>query len=160
GFKLYFVAGAVKDWNGASESWSYCFAHVERPERFKVTVTPFGTPSVTKTTDKEEYIRFQGRLTDLVNTWKIDSPKALEALKEAFAQRGVPFFENAELSLYPYYQPSQLADQSLLSLSPKLAQSALKPLWIAEAKGVRLAVDATSGALIPFDKQAIQQEGR
>lgn len=160
GFKLYFVSGAVKDWNATSESWSYLFAHVERPERFKVTVPSFGAPSVTRTSDEEEYIRFQGQLTDLVKAWKIDSPKALETLKDAFAQRGVPFFDSAELSLYPYYQPSQLADQSLVSLSPKLAQSALRPLWIAEAKGVRLAVDATSGALIPFDKQAIQQEGR
>jgi hypothetical protein len=131
-FRVFAISGSLKDYSGKMEEggWQYFFYHPEKPERIKVTVPKFGEPEINVSNDFEAYPRLNGQPTQLVRTWKIDSPKAMEALKSEFFRRGLSAHEDFSITLYPYFEDYPQA------------------VWIAEAKKIRLAVDAKSGKMV------------
>lgn len=131
-FRLFLVLGDLRDSSGKLEAggWRYYFYHPEKPDLFKVTVSKFGEPEIDATKDFAAYVRRNGQSASLSRHWKIDSPGALQALKAEFNRRGLSDHEEASISLYPYFEDYP------------------RPVWIVEAKKIRLAVDAASGAMV------------
>ena len=145
-FRVFALTGGLKDYSGKMEDggWQYFFYHPEKPDRLKVTVPKFGEPEIVVTTEFGAYPRLNGQPTLLARTWKIDSPKAMEALKNEFFRRGLSAHEDFSITLYPYFEDYPQA------------------VWIAEAKKIRLAVDANSGKMVDTLARplALEQIGR
>ncbi|HEY9900136.1 MAG TPA: hypothetical protein V6D00_13225 [Pantanalinema sp.] len=123
GYRLYLVyTKDLADKSGKLQngSWRYLFYNSQKLEAMEVAVPIFGaSPTVGPAPDAFKEWRTG---TNLADTWKVDSPKAMTDLQNALVERGVPWLtEDTTMILYPRYgnfqTPIWLLDQGQGPLS-------------------------------------------
>lgn len=138
GYKLYFVyTKELSDQTGKIQrgSWHYLFYHPQKLDAFDVNIAVFGAaPTVGPAPDAFKEWRTQG---NLLEQWKIDSPKAMAELQGALLNRGIPWLpEDVSFLLYPAYGNFQV------------------PVWVLDQGHGPLEVgyDAASGLLVDLNQ--------
>lgn len=141
GYRLYMVyTKDLADKSGKLQngSWRYLFYNPQKVEALEVTVPIFGaSPTVAPAPDAFKEWRTE---TTLLDTWKVDSPKAMSDLQNALIERGVPWLtEDTSMLLYPRYGNFQV------------------PVWLLDQGqgplSLGVGIDATTGLVIDL-KQA------
>lgn len=138
GYKLYLVyTKELSDQTGKIQrgSWHFLFYHPQKLEAFDVNVAVFGSaPTVGPAPDAFKDWRTQG---NLLEQWKMDSPKAMAELQAALVNRGIPWLpEEVSFLLYPSYGNFQV------------------PVWVLDQGHGPLEVgyDAASGLLVDLNQ--------
>lgn len=141
GYRLYMVyTKDLTDKSGKlqSGSWRYLFYNSQKLEAMEVSVPIFGaSPTVGPAPDAFKEWRTE---TNLADTWKVDSPKAMSDLQNALIERGVPWLtEDTTMLLYPRYGNFQV------------------PVWLLDQGqgplSLGVGIDAASGLVVDL-KQA------
>lgn len=140
-YRLYLVYTAdLSDTSGKLQrgAWNYLFTHPTKLDAWEVSVPIFGGNPVVRPAPSA-YNAYKQPL-DFPNNWRVDSPAALNGLKDALLARGEPWLtEDATLALLPYYE--------LLRL----------PVWILDQGDGPLSagVEAASGSVVSLRESAL-----
>lgn len=141
GYRLYLVYTAdLTDTSGRVQrgSWNYLFTHPTKLDAWEVSVPVFGgNPTVREA--PAAYNAYKDP-SDFPANWRIDSPAALNSLKDALLARGEPWLtEDATLALLPYYELIRV------------------PVWILDLGDgpLSVGVEAASGSVVSLRESSL-----